>query len=169
MSPELRGCWADALSVSVCEMLYGALMKGDTMQRWQRVISLCWGWFICVFVCLLSVTETGRRCHSDRMSITGRAGVCFMNANSVLPFFSSLLCSSLCFISLSPSVHLHADGGVGSRKWVGGGRSWPSSLPLHLSVCPSNFIFPCLSFWWGFESLWRMGMFSPPVMDWGWT
>lgn len=33
MSLEPHGCWAVALCASVCQMLYGALMKGGTMQR----------------------------------------------------------------------------------------------------------------------------------------
>lgn len=92
-------------------------------------------------VCLLSVTETGRRCHSDKMSITDGAGVCFMKADAVLAFFYPLLCSSLPFISsLSPSVHLRADGGVERRKRGGGARPWPPfiSLSLYLSVCSST-------------------------------
>lgn len=165
MSLELCGCWADALCVSVCEMLYGALMKGDTMQRWQQVMSLCRGWFICVVVCLLSVTETERRCHSDKMSITHRAGVCFMKADSVLPLFSPLLCSSLPFISsLSQSFHLRADGGVGRRKWGGGARPWPPfiSLSLYLSGCPST---PSFAVYLSDKDL------NPcdGWVDWGWT
>lgn len=49
-----------------------------------------------------------------------------------------------------------------------GGWSRPLfiSLPVGLSVYS---IFYCLSFWWWFQSSWRMGIFSPPVMDWGWN
>lgn len=137
----------------VCEMLYGALMKGDTMQRWQRVISLCRRWFICVSV---QCDRDGKKM-SQWQDVNHRQDGGFVSWKPTLSFYFSLLCSSVLFTSsLSLSVHLLVDGGVERHKWRDGGRSWPPFIPL--SLCLSVFsIFCCLSFRWGFESLWRRG------------
>lgn len=153
MYPEFMGCRADPF---VCFHVWVSRIlrrkKCDMLQRWQWVISLCQLWFICVFICLRSVTETERRRHGDKLSLTGRAAgfVLWKPAPSFhfFPCVPSLICSSFPFISfLSPLAHLGADVGWGE----GGCWWWGVDLGLFSSVCTPVCPVAVPSFWWGFK------------------
>lgn len=140
MSPDLNCCWAGALCVRVClcEMLFAALMKGDTMQEWQQVISLCQRWFICVFVCLWSETGTGKKT-SQWQDVNHKQGGGMS--------YESQLCPSIFLIFLITPFHLlpipvippACWGWWWARgcKWGVGGWSWPFFISLYFSVCLS--------------------------------
>lgn len=83
-------------------------------------------------MCLWTVTETGRRHHSDKMSVNDWVGVCLMKANSVLLIFFLLLLPSVHLpLHHFLLIHLRADEGVASHKW--GGVSRPLFC-LYLSI-----------------------------------
>lgn len=113
-------------------------VKWYTDERWQWAISLC---RVDSFVCLLNVTETERRCHSDKMSLTD-GGAAFSESQS---------CPSVFLSSVHPSVLPHSYCimmGVWGNVNEGVGCQ---SLPSFISVCLSIYIILCslcmLRFW----------------------
>lgn len=87
----------DARLVPRREMLRRALMKGDTMQRWQSAVKPTPG---LIHLCVCRVWRwTGGRCHGDKMPITsgGGGGLFCKRRLPSFHFSSSVLCSSLCF------------------------------------------------------------------------
>lgn len=135
MSLELHGCWADALCVCLCEMLYGALMKGDMMQRWQWAISLCRGWFICVSV---ECDRDGKKM-SQWHDVNHRQGGGLFSESQLCPsiFLFSPLFIPLFHVLLIPVIPPECWWGC---KWGSGGRLGLPSY-LFLSTCLSVRLF----------------------------
>lgn len=151
-SLELCGCSADALCADVkCWPAHWSKVtrrKDDSETRDRAGVD---------FICASSVTEMGRRCQSDKASVTCTAERGLFS-NPVL-----LLCSTLvplfCLLRIPPACWI----------WSGGVSAFccPSCPSLYLSACPSTsiYIFQCLSE--GLCGGW-VHVF-PPIMDWGWT
>lgn len=124
--------------------------------------------FVCLCVCGVRQRREEDIIVTGCQSKTGRGFVLWKPTLCPLIFFSTLLFHFL----LIPIIPPASWWGCGwSHKWGargrGGGRSWPLfCLSFYLSI---QAIYSCLSFWWGFESLWRLGVFFLPIMDWGWT
>lgn len=163
---ELHSCWADPLCVSFWNVIWNADERWHDAKMTASHKPMLGLILLCVWVWQRREEDvTLTRCQSQ----TGRG---FVLLKPTLSFHFSLL-SSLHPSFLSPPYPHHSTcvlmgmwGDV--NEAVGVGLGLPSSL--FLSTCLSVRLLHLfgLSSWWGFESLWRTGVFSS-IMDWGYT